>query len=97
LGKPYFGSGKVENIVLNFTCIKLGRLIFCFLTFGKEEEEEEENILGLAKIGKAKNGKTHQALLSITFNVFFSLLEMMEEKEKKLKLSLIISRFCPNI
>jgi len=95
LGKPYFGSGKVEKIVLNFTCIKLGRLIFCFLTFGKEEEEE--NILGLAKIGKAKNGKTHQALLSITFNVFFSLLEMMEEKEKKLKLSLIISRFCPNI
>ncbi len=60
LGKPYFGSGKVEKIVLNFTYIKLGRLIFCFLTFGKEEEEEEENILGLAKIGKAKNGKTHQ-------------------------------------
>jgi len=60
LGKPYFGSGKVEKIVLNFTCnIKLGRLIFCFLTFDKEEEEEE-NILGLAKIGKAKNGKTHQ-------------------------------------
>jgi hypothetical protein len=43
--------------VLNFTYIKLGRLIFCFLTFG---EEEEEHILGLAKIGKAKNGKTHQ-------------------------------------
>jgi hypothetical protein len=59
LGKPYFGSGKVEKIVLNFTYIKLGRLIFCFLTFGKEEEEEE-NIIGLAKIGKAKNGKTHQ-------------------------------------
>ncbi len=45
--------------MLNFTYIKLGRLIFCFLTFGKEEEEEE-NIIGLAKIGKAKNGKTHQ-------------------------------------
>jgi hypothetical protein len=55
LGKPYFGSGKVEKIVLHFTHIKLGCLIFCFLTFGKEEEEEEEeNILGLAKIGKAK-------------------------------------------
>ncbi len=44
-------------------------MIFCFLTFGKEEEEEEEeNILGLAKIGKAKKiGKDlwNEALLKI--------------------------------
>jgi hypothetical protein len=73
LGKPYFGSGKVEKIVLNFTYIKLEGLIFCFLTFGKRRRRQYSWISQNWKGKEWKNTSIYEMRLSFQLHLMFFL------------------------
>jgi hypothetical protein len=70
LGKPYFGSGKVEKIVLNFTYIKLGCLIFCFLYFWQRRRRRKYSWISQNWKGKEwKNTSIYEMRLSFQLHL----------------------------